>query len=247
MMKLLQQKNTSLAAKLEAEQAETARLRKAHDKLRRAGDRARSELDAERAESARLRTRLAALTSAAAPPEGTPLLPAAANRTGTATSAGAAVVARRLAADREFAALAAAAPSPPPGDGTILPVRAPPHAAVATATFTAPPFIPSPPAVVRPTGLTPSTPRAAFDPLAFTGSLAPQSTYVPPYAATAAGTVAAGAPPPAVAPSPPSSVADVLGAFVVPKPPGPKEPFCPARHAAEEDEFGAIAGRTATQ
>jgi len=35
MMKLLQQKNTSLAAKLEAEQAETARLRKAHDKLRR--------------------------------------------------------------------------------------------------------------------------------------------------------------------------------------------------------------------
>ena len=23
------------------------------------------------------------------------------------------------------------------------------------------------------------------------------------------------------------------------------EPFCPARHAAEEDEFGAIAGRTA--
>jgi len=33
----------------------------------------------------------------------------------------------------------------------------------------------------------------------------------------------------------------------VPEPAAPPaaEPFCAARHAAEEDEFGAIAGRTA--
>ena len=44
-----------------------------------------------------------------------------------------------------------------------------------------------------------------------------------------------------------SAAADVAGAFVVPEPAAPPaaEPFCPARHAAEEDEFGAIAGRTA--
>ena len=44
-----------------------------------------------------------------------------------------------------------------------------------------------------------------------------------------------------------ASAADVLGAFVVPEPAAPPaaEPFCAARHAAEEDEFGAIAGRTA--
>lgn len=237
MMKLLQQKNTSLATKLEVEQAEAVRLRKAHEKLRRASDRARSELDAERAETARLRTRLAAFAAAA---EITPQPPPiAVASTGVAPTAGAAVAARRLAADREFAALAAAAP---PAAITVLSACVSPHTAAAAAAFSAPPFVPSPPAVVRPPSL--AAPRPPFDPRAFTGALTRPSVSTFPGTVQPFAPAVTASPPPTTVP-PTSAATDVLGAFVVPDP--TKGPFCPARHAAEEDEFGAIAGRTATQ
>lgn len=122
MLKLLKQKHASLAAKLEAGQGEQSRLRRENEALRKDRDRFRRDLDDERA-----RHRPAA---GAAPPAAPPA-PAPA------------VVARRAAADLEFAAIAAqaapplaaptlAAPGAPAPPAHAPPAAPPPHRAVGT-------------------------------------------------------------------------------------------------------------------
>ena len=112
MLKLLKQKHASLAAKLEAGQADAARLRRENEALRRDRDRFKRELDDERA-------RHQARAAAAPPP---PAAPAS-----RAPVPAPAVVARRAAADREFAAIAAQAaqPTAPPAPVATPPLAAP--------------------------------------------------------------------------------------------------------------------------
>ena len=283
MLKLLKQKHASLAAKLEAGQADAARLRRENEALRRDRDRFKRELDDERA-------RHQARAAAAPPP---PAAPAS-----RAPVPAPAVVARRAAADREFAAIAAQAAQPtappapvatpplaapgapgppqPPPMGQAPPSAPPPHfqpppmgqapPSAPPPHFGAPPpppmghaQPPAPPAVAAAApagaGAPPGPPGAAPPRTPSFDSLAPPAHPGHPGHAVPAPRAAPYQPPPlAMAPPPPAaapprdaSAADVLGAFVVPEPAAPPaaEPFCPARHAAEEDEFGAIAGRTA--
>lgn len=152
--------------------------------------------------------------------------------------------------------LAAAAPSPLPTGTAVSQTQ------VVSPSFVAPPQMTGQPPL-RPGAQAPPNPGQT--PLSQSGLTAPPpQTHPPqfphlqrvpppsvpnPFPATAPlpRQTHPGVPPSPAAKTQPMPHADVLGAFRVPDPPvqPSNEAFCAVRHAVEEDEFGAIAGRTA--
>lgn len=312
MMKVLKQKNTGLTGKLEAEQAELARIRKENDRLRTKNDqlqktaRARAlTTDLNMVPASNLtyaaisaaKTTRPPIEAVAPPPSLTPATSVVVASSGTLTPVS-------LVRDRQTT-LANATVRIPPGVGRIPPPTGPQHYAPPTQQSKSP-AVPGAPAPARPAQIiangipavvsgTPGSLSAAVPspippgataaptqvataafvaspsgpPLTQPGLAAPPPQTQPPqfsqlqrtpqtvqtpYPATASLPSKAhpGAPPPPtttqtqVAQQPPIPHADVLGTFRVPDPvQNPNEPFCAVRHAVEEDEFGAIAGRTA--